>query len=148
MPLPTGLDVTFERTECLGACAAFTVTIHHDGRVDWQGRSNVRVVGGAHKLLGRNELGQIAFALDGAHFFEREHDGRMPPPPCNKGSGTICLRGFTVCSDAPHFIITVTRDGKKHEVDDAGCYRDELEDLRRLEKILQNIAGIDVWIGT
>lgn len=148
VPLPTGLDLTFSRTECLGTCPVYTVTIHHDGRVEWEGKKNVRVIGRSRKQLERNGLAQLAVAIDGARFFEREHDGRLPPPPCDNHNGTtICLRGFSTCSDTSHFTIRVTRDGVTHEVDDAGCYREELEDLRRLELALQQIAGTAVWIG-
>jgi hypothetical protein len=146
--VPIGLDIMFTRTECMGTCPVYAVAIHHDGRVDWEGRRYVRVVGRGHKQLERTGLDQLAVAIDGARFFEREHDGRLPPPPCDDHNGTtICLRGFSTCSDTSHFTISVTRDGKTHEVDDAGCYREELEDLRRLERVLEQVAGTATWVG-
>ena len=147
--VPSGLEVTFSRTACMGACPVYTVTIHRDGRVDWDGTEHVLVVGKAHKQLERTGLGQLEVALDAAHFFERERDGRMPPPPCDTHGGTtICLRGFSVCSDTSHFDIVATRDGKPHEVSDAHCYKDsEVGDLRKLEHVLEDIAGVAMWVG-
>ncbi len=137
------------RTSCLGTCPAYSVTVHRDGAVDWDGRAEVLVTGKAHKLLERGKLEQIAVALEAIHFFQRERDGRMPPPPCDtKGGTVICVRGFSVCSDTSHFALRVTRDGKTHEIDDAHCYKGaDADELARFEKLLDEIVGTSVWIG-
>jgi hypothetical protein len=146
--IPAELSITFERTECLGTCPVYVVGIRADRTVYWRGLKNVSVLGDAHKLLEGNGLDQLAVAFDAARFFERQTDGRLPPPPCDDHHGTtICVRGFSVCSDTSHFIITASRAGKSNKVDDAGCYGAELEDLRRLERLLEQIAGTAAWIG-
>ena len=143
---PQGLELRFSRTTCLGTCPAYTVTVHRDGTVDWEGEDEVRVKGKAHGRLERGKLDQIAVGLETIHFFQRESDGRMPPPPCDtKGGTVICLRSITVCSDTSHFELRVTRDGKTHEIDDAHCY--EEPELRQFEKLLDEIVGTSVWIG-
>jgi Domain of unknown function (DUF6438) len=144
--VPGDLEVTFSRTACLGRCPVYTVTVHRDGTVDWMGIENVAVSGKARGRLERTGLSQLAVALDAAHFFERKPDGRMPPPPCDDHNGTVlCLSSISVCSDASHFTIRAVRDGKPHEIDDAGCDADD--ELRQLEHLLGEIVGTGAWIG-
>ena len=144
--VPAGLELTFSRSACLGMCPVYTVTVHRDGTVDWTGVENVAVSGKARGRLERNGGAQLAVALDAAHFFERRHDGSMPPPPCDSHHGTVlCLTSISVCSDTSHFTIRAVRDGKPHEIDDAGCGADD--ELRQLEHLLGEIVGTAAWIG-
>lgn len=42
------IALTLSRTECYGTCPIYTVTLHGDGRVDWEGRKYVTEIGERH----------------------------------------------------------------------------------------------------
>lgn len=48
-PTEAGPVLTFERTPCFGTCPAYTMQVYADGRVAYEGRSNV-------PLMGKQEL--------------------------------------------------------------------------------------------
>jgi hypothetical protein len=129
---PGGLEVTFERTDCLGACPTYQVRIHHDGRVDWHGIANVRVVGDAHGFADQHQLAQLAVTLDLAKFYAREPDGKLGK------SDTI-----TICTDLPSVKITAAEPGHRNSIDYDGCQKDA--DLERLVEQLDAVAGTAAW---
>jgi hypothetical protein len=44
-PTETGPVLTFERTPCFGTCPAYTMQVYADGRVTYEGRSHVPLMG-------------------------------------------------------------------------------------------------------
>ena len=129
---PGGLEVTFERTSCLGMCPTYVVKIHHDGRVDWQGTANVRVLGNAHGFADQHELDQLSVALELAKFYARDPWGKLGK------TDTI-----TVCTDLPSVKITATEPGHHNSIDYDGCVKDA--DLERLVELLDDVAGTATW---
>ena len=136
-------EITLARGACLGNCPVYAVTIHHDGRIEWTGEANVVVTGHAEAHVDRGALDQIAVALDASRFFERDRDGKLPPPPCPKGE--ICLGTISTCSDTSHTTISVMRGAQLHVVDDRHCSQDP--DLARLEALIGDLANTAPWIG-
>ncbi|MEP6865293.1 MAG: DUF6438 domain-containing protein [Deltaproteobacteria bacterium] len=129
---PGGLEVTFERTDCLGACPTYRVKIHHDGRIDWHGIANVRVVGEAHGFADQHELDQLSVGLELAKFYDRESDGKLGK------TDTI-----TICTDLPSVKISATAPGHHNAIDYDGCQKDA--DLERLVEQLDDVAGTAAW---
>jgi hypothetical protein len=128
-----GLEITFERTECFGACPTYRVKIHRDGRVDWHGTANVRVVGEARGVVDRHELDQLEVALELAKFYVRESDGRLPENDLT-----------TICTDRASVKIEATGPrGHHNAIDYDGCQKDA--DLERLVEQLDDIAGTSAW---
>ena len=129
---PGGLEVTFERTACFGACPTYRVKIHSDGRVDWVGGANVRVIGEAHGVADRRKLDQLAVTLDLVKFYARESDGHLGKPDV-----------IVVCTDLPSVRISAVAPGQHNAIDYDGCQKDI--DLERLVEQLDDVAGTAAW---
>lgn len=127
-----GLAIALERTACLGACPEYRVAIARDGRVDWHGTANVRVLGDAHGLVDRRQLDQLAVLLDLAKFYAREPDGHLGK------SATI-----TICTDLPSVKLEATERGHHNAIDYDGCQKDP--DLENLITEIERIAGSAAW---
>jgi hypothetical protein len=148
MPLAL-FHVVMERTGCMGPCPSYTVTIRPSGVIEWLGEANVAAMGPRGALVGRAELERLSRAIDKAHFFELDDSGRVPTKPsCIRTGNTLScsMSSFTMCSDTPHAIITVTRGSQSHMVDDAHC-SDEDTPLIELETLIDEIAKTDAWVG-
>jgi hypothetical protein len=149
-PQPLHLRVQLERTPCLGACPAYTVTIAGDGRVTWSGRSNVLAIGSRQGRVTHRELEQLSRLIDRARFFERNEYGNLPAKPECTTTGTTTTCSFSaavsICTDSPHAIVRVRRDGRTHAIDNDHCTaRPELD---ALEDYIDRIANTDAWIGS
>ena len=136
-------EITLSRTECMGSCPVYGVTIHRDGAVEWNGDSNVVVVGRAQAQVDRRVIDQLVVALDAIRFFERDHYGKLPPPPC--GSGARCEEPIMICTDISWTTIAVRRGATTHTIEDAHCPRDP--DLERLETLIDTLANTAPWTG-
>jgi hypothetical protein len=142
------LDFKLRRTPCFGRCPAYTVEIAHDGKITWTGEKSVQVVGGAHAEIPAGDLRQLARAVEAAHFFDLDETGRPASPECTREpDGTMTCSSFvSFCSDTSHAVITVTRAGEAHTVDDAHC-NDDNPRLLELEQLIDRVAGTRDWIG-
>lgn len=127
-PLPavdanTADEIAFSR-DCLDhTCPTYRAVIHRDGRVEWLGLSNVRLVGHAVGTVESRELDKLRIAFDLVKFDERNADGRL-----GKSDAIV------VCADGWDFKIARTHAGVRHEVDHLhDCPHDvDLEGLERL----------------
>jgi hypothetical protein len=139
--------VRLERTACLGACPTYTVVIHSDGRVQWEGRDNVIATGPRQGRVTAAELAVLVKKIDEARFFERDEHGELKQQPaCTTANGaTTCSYSATFCSDTPHAIISVTREGRTHRVDNDHC--SEQPGLDELEDYIDAIANTQAWVG-
>ena len=141
--------VVMERTGCMGPCPSYTVTIRPSGVIDWLGEANVAAMGPRGSLVGRAELERLSRAIDKAHFFELDDSGHVPAKPsCIRTGNTVrcSMSSFTMCTDTPHAIITVTRGSQTHMVDDAHCSDDDTP-LVELEALIDEIAQTESWVG-
>lgn len=127
-----GLEVTFERTECFGACPTYRVKIHRDGVIDWHGTANVRVIGDAHGVVDRRKLAQLEVALELARFYERDLGGHMPDTPLT-----------VICTDRASVKISATAPGHHNAIDYDGCQKEP--DVDHLVEQLEDIAGTAAW---
>lgn len=147
---PLHLRVQLERTPCLGTCPAYTVTIAGDGRVTWTGRSNVLAIGARQGRVPRHALEQLSRLIDRARFFERNQYGELPQKPECTTTGTTTTCSFSasvsICTDSPHAIVRVRRDGRTHAVDNDHC--SDRPELDALEDYIDRIANTDTWIGS
>ncbi|HET9987201.1 MAG TPA: DUF6438 domain-containing protein [Kofleriaceae bacterium] len=127
-----GLEVTFERTECFGTCPTYRVKIHRDGRIDWHGTANVRVIGDAYGVVDRRKLGQLEVALELARFYERDIAGQLPKTPLT-----------TICTDRASVKIEARAPGHHNAIDYDGCQKDV--DVEHLVEQVEDIAGTAAW---
>jgi hypothetical protein len=133
---PLALEVTLERSACMGMCPTYTVTVHGDGLVSWLGIANVAEMGERTGRVSRKQLGELDRMLASIRFFELDDQGNLPAPRAFK---------FSMCSDTPHAIITVKRGSKLHRVDDPQCGDEPA--VEPLELLVDRLANTRHWIG-
>lgn len=64
------VTITLERTPCFGTCPAYTVRIMSDGRVEYEGRRFVRVVGKATATIPLESVQELVRQFDRIGYFE------------------------------------------------------------------------------
>jgi hypothetical protein len=139
--------VKMTRTRCFGHCPAYTVEIDRDGNVKWAGEDYVQVTGDRRAKVPLSEVRRLARAIDKLHFFNLDDSGNPRREDCTREpDGTLtCSTFVSFCSDTSHAVITVTRGGKAHTVDDAHCHDNPT--LDDLEQLIDTVAGTREWIG-
>jgi hypothetical protein len=141
---PLRLRVTLERTYCMGACPVYSVTVHGDGRLEYNGVDNVAVTGPKQSHVSRAEVERLSRLVDRAQFFERNETGELPTPaPCTTVNGmTTCSYSAHYCSDTSHAKLTVTKRGRTHMIDNDHC--DEKPAIDDLEAEIAEL--VRMWI--
>ncbi len=139
-PAREPLEIKLTHTACFGDCPAYTLAIHADGRVDWNGEQNVAVIGPAHATIAPDQLAQISAELDRVHFFTLDNAGR-PPSHCKVPGPCVVI---VACTDTPHTLIEVTRGAQHHAIDNAHC--SELP-VDHLEVVIAHAVNTARWIG-
>ena len=74
-PATTGPVLTFERTPCYGTCPAYSVQVFADGRVAYEGRRAVPLMGKHELKLPAATVAEMLRQANAAHFesFEKEY---------------------------------------------------------------------------
>jgi hypothetical protein len=123
------------RTECFGSCAAYTITIHGDGRVEYEGKSNVKTKG---KQEGRIEPAAVKALM--AEFAKAKY--LALPEEYSEGKCS-CRR----CTDMPTAVTELNAPGAKHRVSHYyGCACAPKE-LFALESAIDKAANSEQWTG-
>jgi len=135
-PKPLALEVTLERTPCMGMCPTYKVTIRGDGVVTWNGIANVAASGERTGRVTRKQLGELDRTLAAIRFFDLDDQGNLPSPRTFK---------FSMCTDTSHAIVTAKRGAKQHRVDDPQCGGELV--VEQLELVIDRLANTRRWIG-
>jgi Domain of unknown function (DUF6438) len=127
----SGDMITFSRDDdCLDhTCPTYRVAIRPDGRIEWLGLENVRLVGHAVGTVEPRQLDKLRVAFELVKFDERNPDGSLGT------SDTII-----VCADGWDFKIERAHATVRHKVDHwHNCPHDA--DLERLESLLDETVS-------
>jgi hypothetical protein len=127
----SGDEITFSRDDdCLDhTCPTYRVTIRRDGRIEWLGLENVRLVGHAVGTLEPRQLDKLRVAFELVKFDERNADGSLGK------SDTI-----VICADGWVFKIARAHAGVSHKVEHwHHCPHDA--DLEGLERLLDETVA-------
>lgn len=135
------LEIKMTRTMCFGQCPAYTVAIHADGRVDWQGDQYVSLKGAAHSTIPGDQLAAISAELDRIAFFSLDAHGNPPSKGCSPGHTCVIVS----CTDTSHTTIEVSRGTQHHTIDNAHCTDLPVD---HLEIVIDKAANTERWIGT
>jgi hypothetical protein len=146
-------SLSLERTGCLGACPAYTVTIYANGAVRWVGEANVASMG---MRTGRTTRGQISLLqrkLDAIEFYAFDETGKKKSTPdcttVRRGNSvtTTCNTQISICADVSRGIITLVHGRKEHRVEVAHCNREQEAPLLELEQMIDDVAGTRDWVS-
>jgi hypothetical protein len=148
-PAAEAFSVELTRSQCMGMCPAYAVTLRDDGTVLWKGEANVTAKGDRTAHVDPAKIQALREAFATARFMELDDSGHLPRGPmCHKlpdGSQQCEVQSVTVCTDTSHAVLTVTLGGTSHKTDDAHCGGEDV--LVKLEELVDTTAGTAAWIG-
>lgn len=124
------LNISLQRTMCFGSCPAYSVEIHGDGSVVYDGQTFV-AVSGVHKTkISEDAVRQLFAAFQKADFF------------------WLLDRYAASITDFPSYAVTISFDGSsKKVVDYAGRAVGMPADVVDIEQQIDLIAGTRKWVS-
>jgi len=125
-----GTVVRLERSECYGTCPAYSVEIHGDGSIDYEGNAYVANKGRQRAQIAPDALVALAARFDKAGFFRLDW-----ADPCD-----------AVATDNPTATLTFTTGLRTRTIADYhgnGCMPKVLRDL---EDEVDRVAGTARWV--
>ncbi len=113
-----------DHSGCLGSCPVYAIDVWDDGRVDYDGGANVKVLGHATSQISEPELVRLRSAFEEAHFMSVD-DKRY------------------AMMDTPTTILAYRSSAGVHSVQMLAQ-----PGIARLEAELEKIVGAIRWVGT
>ena len=128
------LLITLERTECLGSCPVYKLTIHGDGSVVYEGKRFVRVTGTRKTTISHQALADLIQAFSAIDYPDLKDSYSSIHNP--DGSESIV-------TDLPTTYTSLTLNGRRKAVRD---YVGAPKELLELERKIDTIAGSKRWV--
>jgi hypothetical protein len=129
------LTILMERTACYGTCPAYSVTIHGDGRVEYNGKSHVKEVGTREGRIELDKVKALTPVFARMKFWEVAED--YSEEKC-KGR---------VCTDMPAAITELNVSGQTHRVKHYYGCGSAPKSLFELEVAIDKAANSEQWAG-
>jgi len=129
------LVIKFQRSGCYGNCPQYQLTIYGDGRVEYKGIKDVKLVGSGKGTVAAADVNSILAAFAKANFLTIGDN--VSEEKCNCG----------YCTDLPTVVTEITVGGTTHIVQHylgCGCATKE---LRELESVIDRLVKSDQWTG-
>lgn len=122
------LKITLSRTGCFGMCPSYSVEVHGDGSVLYEGGSYVAVKGSHRGTVSGDAVLQMVEAFRAADYFSLKNSYMLP------------------ATDLPTYKTSVSVDGKTKEVVDyAGGEVGMPESVSKLEETIDRLSGVERW---
>jgi hypothetical protein len=129
------LTIQLERTACYGTCPAYSVTIHGDGRVEYNGKSHVKETGSREGRIETDKIKSLASGFGKTKFWGIAED--YSEAKC-KGR---------VCTDMPTTITELSIRGATHRVNHYYGCGSAPKTLFELESLIDKSANSEQWTG-
>jgi hypothetical protein len=129
------VTVRLERTACLGSCPAYTVTIHGDGRVEYAGKSHVKVTGARAGRVDPGTIRALVSEFAQAKFLSLPEDYSEEKCACRR------------CTDMASAITELVAGGATHRVNHYYGCACAPKALFELESAIDKAAGARQWTG-
>jgi hypothetical protein len=130
----TTMTIQLERTQCFGTCPAYSVTIHGDGRVEYNGKSHVKETGAREGRIETDKLRSLASEFAKTKFSEIVEDYSEK------------CRG-RVCTDFPTAITEFSIKGISHRVKHYYGCASAPKSLFQLESAIDQSTNSQKWTG-
>jgi hypothetical protein len=127
----SGVIITLERTMCFGKCPVYTLTIHGDGTVDYEGKKHVGVMGRQKARMSEDKVSQLIDEFVRINYFSLQD--------------SYTKRGMT---DMPSAITSIKIGGREKTVRHYSGDRTAPPELKELEKKIDEIVGSAKWVKT
>jgi ankyrin repeat protein len=122
------VKIVLSRTGCFGTCPSYSVEVHGDGAVLYDGHSFVAITGSHRALVSGDVVSEMVGAFRSADYFSLK----------NK-----YMWGAT---DLPTYTTSISIDGKTKEVVDyAGQQVGMPESVSKLEETIDRLSGVERW---
>lgn len=128
------LTIQLERSACYGVCPAYSVTIHGDGRVEYNGKSHVKETGAHVGQIATEKIKALALEFTKAKYWELDEDY----------SGKKC-KGF--CTDMATAVSEIKVKGVTHRVKHYYGCGGVPKSLLELESSIDKTADSQQWTG-
>lgn len=128
------LTIQLERMPCYGTCPAYSVTVHGDGRVEYNGKSHVKETGTREGHLATDKIKALALEFAKAKFWELDEDY----------SGKKC-KGY--CTDMATAVAEIKVKGVTHRVKHYYGCGGVPKALFELESAIDKSANSEEWTG-
>jgi hypothetical protein len=123
---PTPVFAAISREACYGWCPVYSVTVHEDGTIDYDGRQFVKTTGKQTFHITAEQVKQLHAAFDASHFADwKDYTEEM-------------------ITDNPSANLTYGAKTVHHYYGDTNAPKELIE----LESAFDKIVGSDQWIGT
>ena len=128
--------ITLERTPCFGTCPVYQVAISRSGAVRFVGKQHVIRQGEATAEIPAARVDSLLRELEAGGYFGFADAYVMDSPACGQ-----------YATDSPTVITSVSAGGRTKTIrHDFGCNAAP-EELGRLERLIDEVAGTSRWIG-
>ncbi|HEY93685.1 MAG TPA: hypothetical protein G4O15_01945 [Dehalococcoidia bacterium] len=121
--------ITLERTACYGFCPIYSLTIHGNGTVIYEGQDFVETTGRVETVISKEKVKQLI-----SEFEKTDYDSL-------KDSYTE-----RTITDAPSVITSITRNGKTKTIEHYQGDFNAPEKLTELEDKIDEIVNSKQWI--
>jgi hypothetical protein len=129
------LTIHLERTACYGTCPSYSVTIHGDGRVEYNGKGHVKETGTREGRIEAEKIKALASAFAKTKFWGIAEE--YSEAKC-KGR---------VCTDMPTAITELSIRGVTHRVSHYYGCGSAPKSLFELESLIDKSANSELWTG-
>jgi len=129
------VTIQLERSACFGTCPAYTLSIHGDGRLEYNGKAHVKETGSRESRIELDKIRALLQIFDKAKFLEIAED--YSEEKC-KGQ---------VCTDFPTAIMKLTVRGVAHRVQHYYGCASAPKSLFDLESSIDKTANSKQWTG-
>lgn len=128
-------SIALERTSCYGTCPSYKVIAYPDGRVEYEGKDNVKIKGKRISAISPKNFATLAKKVEEIEFFRLNDEYHSLTNP--DGSTSFV-------TDLPTYITTVTRGVFTRKVENSygGPKR-----LYQLEQLIDEITNSAQWTG-
>lgn len=122
------VKMTLSRSGCFGSCPSYSVEVHGDGTVLYDGGAYVAITGSHRASVSSDAVSQLVEAFRAADYFSLKDK---------------YMWGAT---DLPTFKTSISIDGvTKEVVDYAGAQVGMPESVSRLEETIDRLSGVERW---
>ncbi len=135
--VPSDSEITLFRTDCYGGCAVYTVTIHADGTVLYQGGENARTRGKIDGRISQEKVKELIAAFNEINYFSLDDRYDHGSKDCPKWG-----------TDMPFAVTKLTLNKKQKTVKHyLGCGGSPvLGKLSWLENKIDEAVNVKQWI--
>ncbi len=135
--IPSDLAITLERTRCYGFCPSYVLKISGNGKVTYEGRASVKLIGTAESSISQEKLRELILAFERINYFDLRASYETPNDGCKDW-----------VTDGPTAITSLTINGRSKSVRHySGCRGIAvLAELEKLEQAIDDAANSQQWI--